>query len=75
MAKRVAGFRKLVTPWLIRLASPHPIEGRQPFREAKRSPRLVSWNGGGFDLPVIRYRAMLHGVAAPEFYRLDGEWK
>ena len=30
---------------------------------------------GGFDLPVIRYRAMLHGVAAPEFYRLDGEWK
>jgi len=35
----------------------------------------VSWNGGGFDLPVIRYRAMLHGVAAPEFYRLDGEWK
>ncbi len=45
------------------------------FREAKRSPRLVSWNGGGFDLPVIRYRAMQHGIAAPEFYRLDGEWK
>src|SRR5262245_57653772 len=24
-------------------------------------PRLVSWNGGGFDLPVLRYRAMLNG--------------
>ena len=22
----------------------------------------MSWNGNGFDLPVIRYRAMLHGV-------------
>jgi len=34
-----------------------------------RSPRLVSWNGGGFDLPVLRYRAMMLGIAAPDFYR------
>jgi predicted PolB exonuclease-like 3'-5' exonuclease len=45
------------------------------FRESKKAPRLISWNGGGFDLPVIRYRSMIHGVAAPEFYRRDGEWK
>jgi hypothetical protein len=32
------------------------------------SPRLVTWNGHGFDVPVLRYRAMLHGVAAPGFY-------
>ncbi|MFI5309202.1 MAG: 3'-5' exonuclease, partial [Polyangiales bacterium] len=38
-------------------------------------PRLVSWNGSGFDLPVIRYRAMLHGVAAPNLYRTDGEFR
>lgn len=41
----------------------------------KRAPRLVTWNGNAFDLPVLRYRAMLHGVAAPFFYRTDGEWK
>ena len=27
-------------------------------------PTLVSWNGGGFDLPVLHYRALLHGVEA-----------
>ena len=32
------------------------------------SPTLVSWNGGGFDLPVIHYRAMLHGVQAPRYW-------
>jgi predicted PolB exonuclease-like 3'-5' exonuclease len=37
------------------------------------SPRIVSWNGGGFDLPVMRYRAMVHGVAAPDFYRTDDD--
>lgn len=36
-------------------------------------PRLVSWNGGGFDLPVLRYRAMMLGIAAPDFYRVDGD--
>lgn len=45
------------------------------IRDAPEPPRLVSWNGSGFDLPVIRYRSLLHGVAAPEFYRDDGDWK
>lgn len=27
-------------------------------------PTLVSWNGSGFDLPVLHYRALLHGVQA-----------
>ena len=31
-------------------------------------PVLVSWNGGGFDLPVLHYRALLHGVAAPRYW-------
>ncbi|HEY5638360.1 MAG TPA: 3'-5' exonuclease, partial [Burkholderiales bacterium] len=30
----------------------------------KHEPQLVSWNGGGFDLPVLNYRALVHGVAA-----------
>jgi 3'-5' exonuclease len=29
----------------------------------KYTPQLVSWNGSGFDLPVLHYRAMLHGIA------------
>jgi 3'-5' exonuclease len=29
----------------------------------KYTPQLVSWNGGGFDLPVLHYRALFHGIA------------
>ena len=32
---------------------------------AELEPRLVTFNGNAFDLPVLRYRAMLHGIAAP----------
>lgn len=31
--------------------------------------RLVTYNGRSFDLPVLKYRAMLHGVAAPWLYK------
>lgn len=31
-------------------------------------PTLVSWNGGGFDLPVLNYRALVHGIAAPRYW-------
>jgi len=32
------------------------------------SPDLVSWNGGGFDLPVLHYRALKHGIQAPRYW-------
>jgi len=32
------------------------------------TPQLVSWNGGGFDLPVLNHRAMIHGVMAAKFW-------
>ena len=32
------------------------------------SPTLVSWNGGGFDLPVLHYRSLLHGVVAARYW-------
>lgn len=37
-------------------------------------PRLVSFNGRGFDLPVLKYRAMKYGVAAPALYRSGDKW-
>lgn len=39
----------------------------------KTTPLLVTWNGGGFDLPVLHYRAMLHGVIAPTYWKNHGE--
>jgi 3'-5' exonuclease len=39
----------------------------------KYTPQLVSWNGGGFDLPVLNYRAMVHGVSAPRFWEWGDE--
>ena len=32
------------------------------------TPQLVSWNGGGFDLPVLHHRAMVHGVPAVRYW-------
>lgn len=32
------------------------------------SPDLVSWNGSGFDLPVLHYRALVQGVSAPRYW-------
>jgi Predicted 3'-5' exonuclease related to the exonuclease domain of PolB len=32
---------------------------------AQLNPQLVAFNGNSFDLPVLRYRAMVHGVSAP----------
>jgi predicted PolB exonuclease-like 3'-5' exonuclease len=34
----------------------------------KYTPDLVSWNGGGFDLPVLHYRALRHGIVAPRYW-------
>jgi predicted PolB exonuclease-like 3'-5' exonuclease len=35
---------------------------------SRYTPTLVSWNGSGFDLPVLHYRSLLHGVAAPKYW-------
>ena len=36
----------------------------------KYSPELVSWNGSGFDLPVLHYRALKQGIQAPRYWEL-----
>jgi len=37
-------------------------------------PRLVSFNGRTFDLPVLKYRAMVHGITAPWLYGAGDKW-
>ncbi|MGD9591202.1 MAG: 3'-5' exonuclease [Candidatus Berkiella sp.] len=34
----------------------------------KYKPTLVSWNGSGFDLPVLHYRSLFHGVVAAQYW-------
>lgn len=44
------------------------------FRGLERfEPTIVSWNGSGFDLPVIHYRSLLHGVSAPLYWETGQE--
>jgi hypothetical protein len=41
----------------------------------KYKPQLVSWNGGGFDLPVLHYRGLRHGVAAARYWDMgEGDY-
>lgn len=34
----------------------------------KHSPTLVTWNGSGFDMPVLHYRGLINGVQAPRYW-------
>lgn len=34
----------------------------------KYSPQIISWNGSGFDLPVLHYRGLMHQVQAPRYW-------
>jgi predicted PolB exonuclease-like 3'-5' exonuclease len=44
------------------------------FRTIDRhTPQLVSWNGGGFDLPVLHYRALVHGIVAARYWENGDE--
>lgn len=62
------------------LAEPKSGEGEiiQRFFDGveKFTPQLVSWNGGGFDLPVLHYRGLIHGVAAPRYWDMgEGDYR
>ncbi len=51
------------------VGDPEPELIRRFFEGVEKfTPQLVSWNGGGFDLPVLHHRALIHSVAAPRYW-------
>jgi 3'-5' exonuclease len=34
-------------------------------QDRRTEPQLVTFNGNSFDLPVLRYRAMINAISAP----------
>lgn len=41
----------------------------------KYTPQIISWNGSGFDLPVLHYRGLLHSVDASRYWELGDDDK
>ena len=41
----------------------------------KYTPQIISWNGSGFDLPVLNYRGLIHGVTASRYWDLGEDDK
>jgi len=42
-------------------------------RIERHKPQLVSWNGGGFDLPVLQQRGLRHGVVAGKYWDMGDD--
>ena len=53
----------------------HEREVIQAFfdRIERHRPQLVSWNGGGFDLPVLQQRGLRHGVVAGKYWDMGDD--
>lgn len=59
--------------WIVdAIGAPHVGDRTEPElitafvdKIAQVRPQLVTFNGNSFDLPVLRYRAMINGIAAP----------
>jgi predicted PolB exonuclease-like 3'-5' exonuclease len=41
----------------------------------KYTPQIISWNGSGFDLPVLTYRGLIHSVSASRYWDLGEDDK
>ncbi len=58
--------------WSLGTAESDEAELVQRFFDGieRYSPDLVSWNGSGFDLPVLHYRALRNGIQAPRYWEM-----
>ncbi len=41
---------------------------------SSRAPTLVSFNGRGFDIAVLKYRAIVHGLSCPRWFNEGDKW-
>jgi predicted PolB exonuclease-like 3'-5' exonuclease len=41
---------------------------------SNKLPRLVSFNGKTFDIPVLKYRALKHKISIPKYYNAGDKW-
>ena len=41
----------------------------------RRQARVVTWNGNGFDLPMLRLRSMMHGISAEPWFTRGTKWE
>ena len=71
----VLATRDNVSVWSLGTPDSGEAELVQRFFDGieKYTPTLVSWNGRGFDLPVLHYRALLHGIQAPRYWETGDE--
>lgn len=58
--------------WSLGTAESSEAELVQRFFDGieRYSPDLVSWNGSGFDLPVLHYRALRHKIRASRYWEM-----
>ncbi len=63
--------------WTLGTAESTEAEVIQRFfdRIDKYTPQIISWNGSGFDLPVLHYRGLMHGVNASRYWDMGGDDK
>lgn len=61
-----------ISVWTLGSAESTEAEIVQNFFDGidKHTPTLVTWNGSGFDLPVLHYRGLIHGVDAARYWDL-----
>lgn len=58
---------------LVKLGSVNDLDEESRIKKffniiEKYSPTIISWNGKGFDIPVLNYRAIVYGLSAPRFW-------
>ena len=66
----VFSSHKQLKVWSLGDTTSNEVELIQRFFNGidQKTPTLVSWNGSGFDLPVLHYRALYHGISAPTYW-------
>ena len=65
-----------INVWSLGNTSSSEAELLEHFYEGieRYTPTLVSWNGSGFDLPVMHYRSLIHGVVSQRYWESgDGD--